>query len=326
MLENRVNCWKAKPQGMPISSQAERDRVRKVQRLDGSDRYPCNTSPAPDDLKKVNDIVRSIWKQIEGWEKSRPVHNTKNLLCKVTKKADLTGLFYDIGADFRNSDSTAFFSLSSTAGHIAAIGSTAAGIHQLNSLTDSPSDWLLGRRFYQDDNTGNGLEAVATGNDTVLFGDFAYAMLFERSGKDIAPCTGDRARKSDELREAYGLTARVIRSQAPNAFGEGSETRRDTLIEVCNTPTASDNLKKVGDIVRTFRKLKEDRRNDDPRFGRSLLVNIITMLGFPTVTNSFTVSRDDSRYWDAGLVGYKFTYRMGSKVADADAFTKLVQA
>ena len=136
--------------------------------------------------------------------------------------ADLTGLYYDIGADFRNADNAAFFSLSSTAGSIAAIGSTAAGIHQLSSLTDSPSDWLLGRRFYQDDNTGNGLEAIATGNTTVLFGDFAYAMLFERSG--------------------------------------------------------------------------------------------------------FTVSRDDSRYWDAGLVGYKFTYRMGSKVADADAFTKLVQA
>lgn len=136
--------------------------------------------------------------------------------------ADLTSLYYDIDADFRNAENASWVTLSSTAAHIAAIGSTAAGVHQLGSLTESPSDSLLGKRFLQDDNTGNGLEAIATGNDTVLFGDFAYCMLFER--------------------------------------------------------------------------------------------------------NTFSVSRDESRYWDAGLVGYKFTYRMGSATANAAAFTKLVQA
>jgi len=137
--------------------------------------------------------------------------------------ADLTNLYYQIDADFRDSDNAVFISTSQIAAAIAAIAGTAAGIHALDSLTQGPSEWLLGKRYLQDDNTGNGLgTAVTTGQTNVLFGDWSWVYLFERTG--------------------------------------------------------------------------------------------------------FTVSRSDEVYWDAGLVGFKFTYRMGSATSNSSAFVIGVQA
>ena len=137
--------------------------------------------------------------------------------------ADLTNLYYTPDADFRDSDDSIFVSTSTIAAAIATIASTAAGVHALDSLTAAPSDFLLGKRYLQDDNSGNGLgTAVTTGQTNVLFGDFNWIYLFERTG--------------------------------------------------------------------------------------------------------FTVSRNDSVYWDSGLVGFKFSYRMGSAVTQANAFAIGVQA
>ena len=137
--------------------------------------------------------------------------------------ADLTNLYYTPDADFRDSDNAIFVSTSPISAAISSIASTAAGVHALDSLTSAPSDFLLGKRYLQDDNSGNGLgDAVTTGKTNVLFGDFKWIMLFERTG--------------------------------------------------------------------------------------------------------FTVSRNDSVYWDSGLVGFKFSYRMGSSTAQANAFAIGVQA
>jgi HK97 family phage major capsid protein len=131
--------------------------------------------------------------------------------------ADLTALYYQIDADYRDSTDAIFISRSAVASAVAAIGSTSAGVHQLSSLTDSPSEYLLGKRYLQDDNTGNGLDsAITTGKITFVFGDWSWIYLFERAG--------------------------------------------------------------------------------------------------------FSVSRNDSVYWDSGMVGFKFSYRMGSATSNTSAF------
>lgn len=137
--------------------------------------------------------------------------------------SDITGWFYDIDADFRNSENAVFLTTSPVAAVIAAIGSASAGINAQASLTEAPSAFLMGKPYVQDDNSGNGLAtAVATTNVTGIWGSWDDVYLWERQG--------------------------------------------------------------------------------------------------------FSISRDVSRYWDAGLVGYKFTYRMGSTMGNASAFSKLVQA
>ena len=137
--------------------------------------------------------------------------------------ADLIGLFYDLDAQWRQSDACIFLTSSPVAAYISGIGSTAAGVHAITSLNDSPSEWLLGKRAIQNDTSGNGLgAAVTTGLTTVLVGDWRQVMLFERTG--------------------------------------------------------------------------------------------------------FTVSRDASRYWDAGQVGFKFEFRSGSATSISTAFRKGVQA
>ena len=131
--------------------------------------------------------------------------------------ADLTELYYQIDADYRDSTDAIFISRSAVASAVAAIGSTSAGIHQLDALTNSPSEYLLGKRYLQDDNTGNGLDsAITTGKITFVFGDWSWIYLFERTG--------------------------------------------------------------------------------------------------------FSVSRNDSVYWDSGLVGFKYSYRMGSATSNTSAF------
>ena len=64
-MHNGVNCWKPNAQAKAISSQADQDRDRKVQRLGGSDRYPSNTPLAPRNPSRVGDIVRSCVKAQE---------------------------------------------------------------------------------------------------------------------------------------------------------------------------------------------------------------------------------------------------------------------
>ena len=58
-------------------------------------------------------------------------HTTANAASIVA--ADITGTYYDIDADFRDSENAIFVSKSGIASAIAAIGSAAAGIHQLAS-------------------------------------------------------------------------------------------------------------------------------------------------------------------------------------------------
>jgi HK97 family phage major capsid protein len=99
--------------------------------------------------------------------------------------ADLLGIYYTLGSQFRGNASWVMPSLISKA--ISGIAATAAGVHAINSLTEAPAANLLGRPVvHADDTSNNGLStALAANNEIAIFGDFSQYYIFDRVGFTI---------------------------------------------------------------------------------------------------------------------------------------------
>jgi len=101
--------------------------------------------------------------------------------------ADITGGFYDVPGQYREADDFRWIFPSAILALIASIGSTAAGVHAIENLTDAPDEFLMGRRVVANDQTGSGLGSTITSTEKVgVAGNMKQYYIFNRAGFSIS--------------------------------------------------------------------------------------------------------------------------------------------
>jgi len=200
--------------------------------------------------------------------------------------ADIIGAYFDVPAQYRGVDTFAWVFTSELGGLINGIGTAAAGVHAVESLTNAPDQFLMGRPVVYSDVSGSGLGTSITSTEKCgIAGDFSAYMLFERTG-------GISVRRNDSLYMGNHIaprgcevtmnnwvncgkakaTAMPIRSEASHACEERSETRRGVEIATRNTPSAPGNFDihaEVDEIVRAASKDVDSGTSVLPRMDRS---------------------------------------------------------
>jgi len=97
--------------------------------------------------------------------------------------ADLIGIYYTLEAQHRANAS--WIMKSAIAALITGIAATAAGVHQIPSLTAAPTDFILGKANAMVD-SASGLGATITATEKIaLFGDLKQYFIFDRVGFTI---------------------------------------------------------------------------------------------------------------------------------------------
>ena len=97
--------------------------------------------------------------------------------------ADLIGIYYTLEAQHRAN--ATWIMKSAIAALITGIAATAAGVHQIPSLTAAPTDFILGKANAMVD-SASGLGATITATERIaLFGDLKQYFIFDRVGFTI---------------------------------------------------------------------------------------------------------------------------------------------
>ena len=100
--------------------------------------------------------------------------------------ADIIGAYFDVPAQYRGVDTFAWVFTSELGALINSVGVTAAGVHAVESLTNAPDAFLMGRPVVYTDVTGNALGTSVTSTEKCgIAGDFSAYYLFERAGISI---------------------------------------------------------------------------------------------------------------------------------------------
>jgi HK97 family phage major capsid protein len=101
--------------------------------------------------------------------------------------ADITGAYFDVPAQYREADAFRWIFNSDIFSLITSIGVTAAGVHAIDSLTNAPDSFLMGRAVAINDNTGSGIGTSITSTEKCgVAGNMKSYYIFNRSGFSIS--------------------------------------------------------------------------------------------------------------------------------------------
>jgi HK97 family phage major capsid protein len=101
--------------------------------------------------------------------------------------ADIPGAYFDVPAQYREADTFRWIFNSNIMALITSIGSAAAGIHAIDSLTNAPDSFLMGRAVVLNDNTGSGIGTTITSTEKIgIAGNMKQYYIFNRAGFSIS--------------------------------------------------------------------------------------------------------------------------------------------
>ena len=196
--------------------------------------------------------------------------------------ADIVTAYFAVPQQQRGVDGFRWVFPSAISALINGIGTTAAGIHAIDSLTNAPDAFLMGRQVLNVDVTGQPFGTTITSTEKIgLAGNMSAYYLFERAGMSIR--RNDSLYMGRQVSQTLFVSAinsiaphdcevmvtnrvncgkakvqtKPIRSEASRACEERSETRRSAEIAARNTSLAPDNFDihtEVDEIVRASLK------------------------------------------------------------------------
>ena len=100
--------------------------------------------------------------------------------------ADIIGAYFDVPQQHRGVDSFRWIFPSEISALITSVGTTAAGVHAVDSLVNAPDAFLMGRQVLNVDVTGQPLGTTITSTEKIgVAGNMSAYYLFERAGISI---------------------------------------------------------------------------------------------------------------------------------------------
>jgi|TARA_R110002096_G_scaffold294186_3_gene488544 HK97 family phage major capsid protein len=125
--------------------------------------------------------------------------------------ADVLGTYFDVPAQHRGVDSFRWITTSEIMSIISGIGTAAAGVHAIQSLTNAPDAFLLGRGVITSDNAASDLITSLGANKKIaVAGDMSGYYVFRRAGMSI--------RRNDSLYMGNGQVGFFASVRSDGAF------------------------------------------------------------------------------------------------------------
>lgn len=125
--------------------------------------------------------------------------------------ADVLGTYFDVPAQHRGVDSFRWITTSEIMSIISGIGTAAAGVHAIQSLTNAPDAFLLGRGVITSDNAASDLETALGANKKIaVAGDMSGYYVFRRAGMSI--------RRNDSLYMGTGQVGFFASTRADGSY------------------------------------------------------------------------------------------------------------
>ena len=125
--------------------------------------------------------------------------------------ADITGAYFSVPAQYREADAFRWIFNSDIFSLITSIGVTAAGVHAIDSLTNAPDSFLMGRAVAINDNTGSGIGTSITSTEKCgVAGNMKQYYIFNRTGFSIS--------RNDSLYQGNGQVGFFANVRSDGAF------------------------------------------------------------------------------------------------------------
>jgi HK97 family phage major capsid protein len=125
--------------------------------------------------------------------------------------ADITGAYFSVPAQYREADAFRWIFNSDIFSLITSIGVTAAGVHAIDSLTNAPDSFLMGRAVAINDNTGSGIGTSITSTEKCgVAGNMKQYYIFNRAGFSIS--------RNDSLYQGNGQVGFFANVRSDGAF------------------------------------------------------------------------------------------------------------